>query len=44
MGSGTVLATGGPASLLIAYILIGIMIYCTVHALGEMAVIFAVAG
>lgn len=44
VGSGTVLATGGPASVLIAYALIGIMLYCTVHALGEMAVIFPVTG
>ncbi|KAJ5577904.1 General amino-acid permease GAP2 [Penicillium hispanicum] len=44
VGSGSVLATGGPASVVIAYILIGIMLYCTVHALGEMAVLFPVAG
>ncbi|KAL4808455.1 amino acid permease-domain-containing protein [Aspergillus unguis] len=44
VGSGRVLATGGPASLLIAYALIGCMLYCTVHALGEMAVLFPVAG
>ncbi|KAJ5204213.1 General amino-acid permease GAP2 [Penicillium cinerascens] len=44
VGSGTVLAAGGPASVLIAYALIGIMLYCTVHALGEMAVLFPVAG
>lgn len=30
--------------MLIAYLLIGAMIYCTVHALGEMAVAFPVAG
>lgn len=44
VGSGSALATGGPASLLIAFGLIGIMLYCTVHALGEMAVLFPVAG
>ncbi|KAL4776331.1 amino acid permease-domain-containing protein [Aspergillus nidulans var. acristatus] len=44
VSSGRVLATGGPASLLIAYALIGCMLYCAVHALGEMAVIFPVAG
>ena len=44
VGSGKALATGGPASLLIAYGLIGAMLYCTVHALGEMAVLFPVAG
>lgn len=30
--------------MLIAYGLIGVMLYCTVHALGEMAVTFPVAG
>ncbi|KAI9848694.1 MAG: glyceraldehyde-3-phosphate dehydrogenase 1 [Sclerophora amabilis] len=44
IGSGKALANGGPASLLIAFALIGIMLYCTVHALGEMAVLFPVAG
>ncbi|KAF9886039.1 glyceraldehyde-3-phosphate dehydrogenase 1 [Aspergillus nanangensis] len=44
VGSGKVLATGGPASVLIAYALIGCMLYTTVHALGEMAVLFPVAG
>ena len=44
VGSGKALAVGGPASLLIAFSLIGIMLYCTVHALGEMAVRFPVAG
>lgn len=44
VGSGEVLANGGPASVLIAYAIIGIMLYCTVHALGEMAVAFPVAG
>ena len=44
VGSGSALANGGPASLIIAFGLIGIMLYCTVHALGEMAVAFPVAG
>ncbi|KAF2112437.1 amino acid permease-domain-containing protein [Lophiotrema nucula] len=44
VGSGTALADGGPASLVISYSLVGIMLYCTVHALGEMAVLFPVAG
>ena len=30
--------------MLIAFSLIGVMLYCTVHALGEMAVLFPVAG
>ncbi|KAI9779893.1 MAG: glyceraldehyde-3-phosphate dehydrogenase 1 [Peltula sp. TS41687] len=44
VGSGRALNAGGPASLLIAFGLIGIMLYCTMHALGEMAVLFPVAG
>ncbi|RDL41140.1 Amino acid transporter-like protein [Venustampulla echinocandica] len=44
IGSGEALATGGPASLLIAFILIGGVLFCTVQALGEMAVTFPVAG
>ncbi|KAI9765855.1 MAG: glyceraldehyde-3-phosphate dehydrogenase 1 [Geoglossum simile] len=44
VGSGSALAKGGPASLLIAFALIGIMLYSTVHALGEMAVLYPVAG
>ncbi|KAL8825017.1 MAG: hypothetical protein Q9191_004670 [Dirinaria sp. TL-2023a] len=44
VASGKTLSQGGPASLLIAYSLIGAMLYCTVHALGEMAVLFPVAG
>ncbi|OAL21690.1 hypothetical protein AYO22_07632 [Fonsecaea multimorphosa] len=49
VGSGSALATGGPAALVLAYCLLGIMIFCTVHALGEMAVLildnrFPVAG
>ncbi|KAK6440682.1 histidine permease [Oleoguttula sp. CCFEE 5521] len=44
IGSGSALANGGPASLLLAYCIIGMMLYCTVHALGELAVLFPVAG
>lgn len=44
VGSGSALAVGGPASLVLAFGLIGIMLYCTVHALGEMAVAYPVAG
>ena len=44
VGSGAALHTGGPASLVLSFILTGIMLYCTVHALGEMAVLFPVAG
>jgi len=44
VASGKALATGGPGSLLIAFTLIGVMLYCTMQALGEMAVLFPVAG
>ncbi|KAL2414846.1 General amino-acid permease GAP2 [Exophiala dermatitidis] len=44
VGSGSALATGGPASLIIAYGLIGVMLFCTVQALGELAVAFPVPG
>lgn len=44
LGSGQVLAKGGPASVLISYILIGLMIFCTMQALGELSITFPVSG
>lgn len=44
VGSGTALAQGGPASLLIAFTIVGIMLFCTVQALGELATLYPVAG
>lgn len=44
VGSGSALATRGPASVVLAYGLIGIMLFCTVHDLDELAVAFPVAG
>ncbi|KAK0649567.1 amino acid permease-domain-containing protein [Cercophora newfieldiana] len=44
VASGKTLSQGGPASVLLAYFTIGVMLYCTVQALGEMAVVFPVAG
>lgn len=44
VGPGSAPVLGGPASLLIAFTLVGVMLFCTIHALGEMAVIFPVAG
>lgn len=44
VASGKALSDGGPASLLIAFGLVGVMLYCTVQALGEMAVLFPVSG
>ncbi|RYP58108.1 hypothetical protein DL770_010509 [Monosporascus sp. CRB-9-2] len=44
VASGRALEVGGPASVLVAYTFIGAMLYCTVQALGELAVAFPVAG
>ncbi|KAK3400640.1 general amino-acid permease GAP1 [Sordaria brevicollis] len=44
VASGKALSEGGPASVLIAYLIIGVMLFCTIQALGELAVIFPVAG
>lgn len=44
VASGKALHSGGPASLLIAFSIIGIMLYCTCQALGELAVLFPIAG
>jgi len=44
VGSGGSLASGGPASLLIGFIIVGIMMLCTVQALGELAVLYPVNG
>ncbi|QPG75550.1 hypothetical protein FOA43_002905 [Brettanomyces nanus] len=44
VGSGSALASGGPASLIICYFFTGIMIFCTIQALGELAVEFPVSG
>ncbi|ANB14973.1 amino acid permease GAP1 [Sugiyamaella lignohabitans] len=44
IGSGGSLATGGAAGVLIGFSLTGAMLYCTVHALGELAVRFPVSG
>jgi amino acid permease len=44
IGSGSALATGGPAGLIIGFGLVGIMLFCVIHALGELAVMFPIAG
>jgi amino acid transporter len=44
VGSGGALKNGGPAALLIAWFLVGSMIYSTVHAIGELAVRFPISG
>ncbi|KAL2133419.1 hypothetical protein VTI74DRAFT_2420 [Chaetomium olivicolor] len=44
VGSGKALSTGGPATLLIDFVIIGVMMFNTVYALGELAVMFPVSG
>lgn len=44
VGSGSTLRSGGPAALIIGFSIIGLMLYCTVQALGELAVTFPVSG
>lgn len=44
VGSGSALTSGGPASLLICFSIIGVMIFNVVYALGELAVMYPVSG
>jgi amino acid transporter, AAT family len=44
LGTGKSLATGGPASMLIAYAIVGGIVFVTMMSLGEMATYIPVAG
>lgn len=44
LGTGKSLSTGGPASILIAYIIVGGIVFVTMLSLGEMAAFIPVAG
>ncbi|OIW27790.1 amino-acid permease inda1 [Coniochaeta ligniaria NRRL 30616] len=44
VGTGSALRRGGPASLLIDYIIIGVMMFNVVMALGELALLYPVSG
>ncbi|KAL4815420.1 amino acid permease/ SLC12A domain-containing protein [Aspergillus spinulosporus] len=44
VGSGGALSTGGPASLFLDFLIIGIMIFNVVYALGELAVMYPISG
>ncbi|KAM5352707.1 hypothetical protein ACJ41O_005429 [Fusarium nematophilum] len=44
LGTGKSLATGGPASILIAYAIVGCIVFTTMLSLGEMAAFIPVAG
>ena len=43
-GAGRSLAAGGPASMLVSYIIVGIIVFNTMLALGEMAAFMPIAG
>ena len=44
VGSGSALATGGPAALVLDFIIIGFMLFNVCMALGELSVVFPVSG
>ncbi|PBK66045.1 amino-acid permease inda1 [Armillaria solidipes] len=44
VGSGSALHTGGPAGVLIAWVLIGIMLINVTQAIGEMSILYPVSG
>ena len=44
LGTGKSLATGGPASMLIAYAIVGVIVFFTMLSLGEMAAFVPIAG
>lgn len=44
VGSGNALMKGGPAALIIAWVLMGVMLINVTQALGEMAIVFPVSG
>ncbi|ETI27041.1 hypothetical protein G647_10140 [Cladophialophora carrionii CBS 160.54] len=44
VGSGSALTRGGPASLLICFLITGVMIFNVVYALGELAVMYPISG
>jgi len=44
LGTGNSLAKGGPASMLISYAIVGVIVFMTMLSLGEMAAFAPVAG
>ena len=44
IGSGKALATGGPGAVILDFALIGMMLFCTINALGELATLFPIQG
>ncbi|CAO3677004.1 unnamed protein product [Umbelopsis vinacea] len=44
VASGKAIATGGPAGSLLAYMLVGVVVFCVMMSLGEMAAFIPIAG
>ncbi|KAL4950786.1 amino acid permease/ SLC12A domain-containing protein [Aspergillus filifer] len=44
VGSGGALSTGGPASLFLDFLIIGVMMFNVVYALGELAIMYPISG
>ncbi|GAB1207600.1 hypothetical protein APSETT445_006324 [Aspergillus pseudonomiae] len=44
VGSGEALANGGPASVLIGYLVVGVLLLCTIMSLGELAIMYPING
>lgn len=44
VGTGNVLSTGGPGSMIINFVLLAFMIICVIFAIGELVTLFPVAG
>ena len=44
IGCGKALAIGGPGWLLIAFSIVGVMLLCVMHALGELAAVYPISG
>jgi AAT family amino acid transporter len=44
LGTGKSLATGGPASMLLSYAIVGVIVFITMLSLGEMSAFIPVAG
>ena len=44
IASGSALKTGGPGAVILDFCIIGLMMFCTVNAMGELATLFPVQG
>ena len=44
IASGSALKTGGPGAVVLDFCIIGLMMFCTVNAMGELATLFPVQG